>query len=402
MVLSSKEADEPPHIGRDHGMRYLTLVMLVTIAFLGGTVSSEAAQPTAQVTNPYTSAEVCGNCHRDIYERWRQSLHANSFKDPIFYTSYMEAYTTSGGKAKFFCLKCHAPTTQVTQDYEARLPVTKEGVTCDFCHTVKAVYPDRPDNPFELEPGIVKRGPKRGRAAAGHETEYSPLHKTSVLCAGCHEYQAASGVVLFGTYSEWKNGPYPKEETECQNCHMPRRQGHPVGLPGNADEDAFVNEHNLAGGHSVEQVRKAVELNIESVERTADQLLATILVTNRGSGHMIPTGLPSRKIVLTVKAVTSGGNVHIDSVKFQKILADRDGKELDKDSDILLRGVSVAFDNRIAPQETRRLKFNFRIPKEVPAKVMAEITYLYEPMLLKQESMSIPMNQAEWPMDGGR
>jgi hypothetical protein len=37
----------------------------------------------------------------------------------------------------------------------------------------------------------------------------------------------------------------------------------------------------------------------------------------------------------------------------------------------------------------------------MPVKLKAEITYLYEPMLLKQESMSIPMTQAEWPSDGG-
>jgi hypothetical protein len=369
---------------------------------LGGTVSSEAAKSASQPTNPYTSAEVCGNCHRDIYERWRQSLHANAYKDPVFYTSYMEAYTASGGKAKFFCLRCHAPTTQVTEDFDIRLPITKEGVTCDFCHTVKAVHLDKPDNPFEVEPGIVKRGPKRGRAAAGHETEYSPLHKSSVLCAGCHEYQAASGVVLFGTYSEWKNGPYPKQETECQTCHMPRKKGLPVGKSGGGGEDTYINEHNLAGGHSIEQVRRAVELKIKSVERKPNQLTATVQVTNRGSGHMIPTGLPSRKIVLNVQAITERGNVHRDSMTFQKILVDREGNELTKDSDILLRGVSVAFDNRIAPQETRQLRFTFRIPQTIPAKVKAEITYLYEPMLLKQESMSILMNQTEWPGNGGR
>ncbi len=247
----------------------------------------------------------------------------------------------------------------------------------------------------------MKRGPKRGRAAAGHETAYSELHKTSVLCAGCHEYQAASGVVLFGTYTEWKNGPYPEKNTECQHCHMPRRKGLPVASAKQGEKGAYINEHNLAGGHSVEQVRRAVELTIKSVERKSDQLTATVLLTNRGSGHMIPTGLPSRKIVLTVKAITARGDIHRDSMTFQKILVDRDGNELHRDSDILLRGVSVALDNRIAPLETRKLRFSFRIPKSVPAKVQAEVIYLYEPMLLKQESMSIPMNQVEWPDSKG-
>ncbi len=130
-------------------------------------------------------------------------------------------------------------------------------------------------------------------------------------------------------------------------------------------------------------------------------MAVAVLVTNAGSGHMIPTGLPSRKIVLTVKATTARGDIHRDSVTFQKILVDRNGNELHRDADILLKGVAVAFDNRIAPQETRRMRFTFKIPKSIPATVNAEVVYLYEPTLLKQESMSIPMNQVQWPRDGG-
>ncbi len=47
------------------------------------------------------------------------------------------------------------------------------------------------------------------------------------------------------------------------------------------------------------------------------------------------------------------------------------------------------------------MRFTFKIPKSIPATVNAEVVYLYEPTLLKQESMSIPMNQVQWPRDGG-
>ena len=70
--------------------------------------------------NEYNSSELCAECHQDIYNKWNDSVHALAVKDPIFYTSYIEAYTMSGGEAKILCLKCHAPTVLVTKDYELK------------------------------------------------------------------------------------------------------------------------------------------------------------------------------------------------------------------------------------------------------------------------------------------
>ena len=76
-----------------------------------------------------------------------------------------------------------------------------------------------------------------------------------------------------------------------------------------------------------------------------------------------------------MEVITEKGQVHRETVTFQKILLDREGNELHRDAQILLKGVSVAFDNRIAPLETRRLVFNFRITDSVPVKVKAEIIW---------------------------
>ncbi|MGB6368703.1 MAG: multiheme c-type cytochrome, partial [Thermoanaerobaculia bacterium] len=72
----------------------------------------------------YTSARVCGECHSDIYESWKNSLHAFSLTDPIFDTAYMQAVKEAGEEARRVCLRCHAPMTMVNGDYELR-----EGVT---------------------------------------------------------------------------------------------------------------------------------------------------------------------------------------------------------------------------------------------------------------------------------
>src|SRR5207247_11086798 len=48
-------------------------------------------------------AESCGACHREIYEEWKTSIHAQAYTDPFFH-----AYWTSD-KHTWVCLNCHAP-----------------------------------------------------------------------------------------------------------------------------------------------------------------------------------------------------------------------------------------------------------------------------------------------------
>jgi hypothetical protein len=101
-----------------------------------GSESRRAQEPQVEI-NPtgYTSARVCGTCHVDIYNSWKNSLHAFSLSDPIFDAAYMQAIKEQGAEAKRVCLRCHAPMTLANADYDLELGVTREGVSCDFCHT---------------------------------------------------------------------------------------------------------------------------------------------------------------------------------------------------------------------------------------------------------------------------
>src|SRR5439155_1218236 len=48
-------------------------------------------------------AEECGKCHREIYEEWKTSYHAQAFADPFF-----RAYWRKDGEV-WICLNCHTP-----------------------------------------------------------------------------------------------------------------------------------------------------------------------------------------------------------------------------------------------------------------------------------------------------
>src|SRR5713226_5275880 len=86
-----------------------------------------------------TSAEVCGRCHRDILRAWKTSIHAAAVEDPLFQDALEAATGEFGAGARASCLGCHAPTVQYSGDSTLVKKVSWEGVTCDFCHSLKAV-----------------------------------------------------------------------------------------------------------------------------------------------------------------------------------------------------------------------------------------------------------------------
>jgi len=134
------------------GKAFLVVVALV---FILATPALAAKQETS--TGGIQRAAECGTCHVDIYRNWSGSLHALAYQNPIFQAAYMRAFTETKGQAAQYCLGCHAPTVVVTGDYGAKLELTAEGITCDFCHSVAKVTPGQ-GSVFTLEPGNVKRG----------------------------------------------------------------------------------------------------------------------------------------------------------------------------------------------------------------------------------------------------
>ena len=243
-----------------------------------------------------------------------------------------------------------------------------------------------------VEPGRIKLGPNKGGKVKVHDVAYSAFHSSARLCATCHEYEA-NGVPVMSTYSEWKAGPYAEEGKPCQYCHMPESDGEiAVNVPGRRNGKIF--DHNLAGGHSLAQLKKSLVLKIVKTDRKKDRMTVTVNLTNAGSGHRMPTGIPSRKLVLYCKVQAPGGKVYQKKTVYEKVLFDEKGIELDNDADIMLgMGASIAKDNRIFPKETRREEFTFYLPGNKEATVSAWVEYLYEPLILQSTEMRIEINR---------
>lgn len=363
--------------------RFMTPSLLATLAFLFGALApgSVAAAPAESGDSPpqaaasYTPAEECGACHEAIHRSWAEGPHAGAATGKAFLASLELA--VGQGAERGDCVWCHAPTTLVSGDVELRDPVSREGVTCDFCHTVADVDLARPGHPFELDPGDVKRGPFKFSAAVGHETAYSLLHKVSpLLCASCHEYTNAAGVAVLSTYSDWKSGPYPLRGVTCQECHMAPVPGTTV-KKGIAAPSLIrvINLHRVVGGSARSQLDRGLDLKIDSMSRSGGTASVTVAVTNAAAGHPIPGGLSTKSLILAVGIEVEGGDLrHRREKVYRRELKDDRGRVLSSVPDLFLRAVSVGRDNRLRPQETRVERFTLPIPQGALA-VVARLEY---------------------------
>jgi hypothetical protein len=366
-----------------------TPVALVFLAALAACSSLESEfQPLDVKPGQFTSAERCGTCHKDIYSVWRNSVHARSVTNPVFQALYLEALEITGGEAKELCLTCHAPTVLVTGDFDLKDPITREGVTCDFCHSLKDTHLDQSRNPFELQLSNIKLGPARDADSSGHLVAFSEFHSSSLVCAGCHQFSNEQGVEILSTFSEWELYRQMGGSKSCQDCHMPLVSAHIVDPKVKRVAGAFVNLHQMPGGHSRHQLTKSLRMRIVELDRDPRGLAVRIKVDNTGGGHHVPTGSPARVIVLGVEALAEGQRYYDERV-YQKIIHDQEGQVLHRDSLLFTKAHSIGGDTRIAPFEERVEEFILPVPSDISVQVTATLTYLYSPHQTKETETRI-------------
>jgi nitrate/TMAO reductase-like tetraheme cytochrome c subunit len=341
-------------------------------------------------TGEFNSSEICGECHEEIYKMWKRSMHSSALSDPIFEASFLKAYWETRGEAQQVCLRCHAPIAAATGDLNLHNPVSREGVTCDYCHSVVSVDLGRQASPFEIALDGAKRGPLADAESPVHGVVKSELHETAEFCAGCHEYTNENGLAILSTYTEWKASPQAKEGKTCQHCHMPLTPGATVRSEFAHVDRESINLHNISGMHSTEQVRKAATTKIVGIDKNESNLAQVeVEVVNSGSGHSIPTGLPTRKLALEVVLYVDGKEVRRFERIYQKMLLDENGDIITEDHRAMLGAHKVLDDNRLRPGERRRERFHAVVPPKGTLEAEARLRYIYEPEVFSRERISI-------------
>ncbi len=349
-----------------HLLAVLSLLVLATPSAFGQGLGDIRA---------YTPAAECGRCHQELYRSWRWTNHAQAAANQVFLAEVEKLDATQGRGMRVLCLSCHAPTTAVTMDFSLALPLSQEGVTCDFCHTVASADLTLQGMKLVNDLSPVKRGPGRPDTMAAHRTNPNPLLLQAEFCAGCHQWTNEQGVALLDTYREWQGSVYRGEQAACQMCHMPEIMKTTILLQGRMVERPS-SLHLVMGGHSQTQLAGAARLDLSSSTREG-QLEARVTVENFKAGHMLPTGLPSRSVILQVALLDSEGKVLAKQEKaYQRVLGDAQGRPLEDMASWYLNAASVLEDTRIAPKERRAETFTFPLPEKAgPLIIQARLSY---------------------------
>ena len=207
-------------------MKFVILALFATLAACG----DDTTLTVEQLQDPAS----CKTCHPKHYQQWASSMHAYSSNDPVFVALNKRGQRETGNQLGTFCVKCHAPMavelglTDGTAFDPAALPDTARGITCYFCHNVKAVS-DTHNNPLELAMDTTMRGgAKNPAASSAHHAEYDATMDSdsndSKMCGACHDVVTPKGVALERTFAEWQTTFFseddPKHHLSCGGCHM--------------------------------------------------------------------------------------------------------------------------------------------------------------------------------------
>lgn len=278
----------------------------------------------------------------------------------------------------------------VTRGTTPAAALAREGVGCAGCHAldpaqlgVEAGYtgraPLRTDRvafgalPAPLADAMLQMSNTRPVP--------SPHVEESRLCASCHSVFVhrldASGapvgdeIAEQATYLEWRNSDFQNEAAppgdraaSCQDCHMPQgedeldRNAKPIVTafstrPVDAPPRPGYRRHTLRGGNVYMLRQLAKHAGWLNAAATPEQLVAAAEATGRfltsaaklavvgvgqelrvtvinETGHKLPTGYPTRRMWLHVRAFDASGRVVYESGGSKDgAIVDAEGKRLD-------------------------------------------------------------------------
>lgn len=280
--------------------------------------------PTDNIPEVLTSlsAKECAKCHEDFYEEWKTTIHSKAWTDPYFQIDWK--FDREGQ----ICKNCHAPLDKQQEDTVLGFndaakwdPIVEpnpdfdrdlqhEGVTCAACH---------------LREGKI-RGPF-GLSNTPHPVE--KFDNPNVICMRCHlvendQWDTFYSLPPCGTVTEIQSTMkhqqkvagergisgevvVPDEKSlKCVNCHMPLVE-RPLVEGGKVRK---TRRHLWRGGHDKEMVKSALETSFsEAHDSTRKKRIFDVTLTNVGTAHYLPTGIPDRQISIEFRVLDSSGKV---------------------------------------------------------------------------------------------
>ncbi|MCK5727982.1 MAG: hypothetical protein KAH08_02055 [Methylococcales bacterium] len=281
--------------------------------------------------------------------------------------------------------------------------LASEGVSCSLCHQISPNAPfgtiagysgnfvidetkNKTDRPIYGPYKDVRTQPMRNFAS--FTPTYSEHIKSSELCASCHDlttpYTDENGVILSKTvedefpeqmpYSEWQHSEFSTKKS-CQQCHMERSNGVILATqPGNTKKRDDFAKHSFLGANRLmlsilQEYREPLGVRATDFSSSilkAEQLLNSAayleikqttlkegtlnfnLRINSETGHKLPSGYPSRRVILhlTVRDQT-------DKIVFETGKVNADGSVVELDSDQALDKFEPHYQTITSPKQVQ-------------------------------------------------
>ncbi len=203
-----------------------------------------------------SSMTSCGSCHQEVYDEWKETLHARAWSNPIYRMS-------AGDPPKSHCRSCHIPEPiffaplDVSYGYRPFLRKNnfEEGVNCVSCHLTKEGHVASARN-----------------VSAPCRPVKTPSLRSAKFCGTCHN-------PTHNAYYEWETSRAAREGTSCVDCHM---------KPVRRDNGRAGWSHKFGGGYDPATVRKAIQTDCRVEGR---ELVVTV---ENLTSHKFPGEVPSR------------------------------------------------------------------------------------------------------------
>lgn len=249
----------------------------------------------------FMESKKCGECHQDIYNQWKSSVHHfASFNNQFYRKSIEYMQDVTGTKPSKWCAGCHDHAVFFNGRFDRPIkqqidtPEAQAGLSCMSCHSIVHVagtvgnagftmsYPPLHEiassgNPVvrKLERFVTYAAPEAHR-----RTFMKPFMRDSTagFCSACHkvhldvpvnEYRWFRG---FNDYDNWQASGvsgqgarsfyYPKKSSNCADCHMPLVKSHD---PGNIN--GKVHAHNFAAANTAVPFVNRDQAQLDATEK---------------------------------------------------------------------------------------------------------------------------------------
>ena len=232
----------------------------------------------------FMESQQCGECHKDIYQQWKSSMHHfASFNNQFYKATILHMQELSGTQGSKWCAGCHDHAVFFNGRFEIPIsqqvdtPEAQNGLGCVSCHSITHVGSTMGNGDFEIMyPPLHRLASSKSSFIQASEKFITYLNpephrrtfmkafmreQAAEFCSACHKVHLDQPVNHyrwlrgFNDYDNWQSSGvsgqgarsfyYPPKSSDCADCHMAQVPSHD---PGN--RNGMIHSHRFAAANT--------------------------------------------------------------------------------------------------------------------------------------------------------